>query len=98
MSCLTIESENEQLVVTGDLTRDNISTQFEKRSYQLINRNSANINLSNVSSVDTAGLAWMLVVVEHANHGNNSIQFIDIPEELQKLAKLSAVAAFLPVQ
>lgn len=98
MSQLTIESKGEKLMVSGKLTRDHVTRDFEKRSYQLINTESSVINLSKVSQIDTAGLAWLLAMLEHANQQNIHLYFTEIPAKLANLAKLSGVAGFLPAQ
>lgn len=89
---------NDCIVVSGLLTRDAISKGFEKKATELLSQPQLKVDLSAVERGDTAGLAWLLLLVEQANQRNVALQFINIPEDLQKLAKLSAVSPFLPVE
>lgn len=94
----TLAQNGNQIVVSGSLTRDTISKGFEKKAIELLKAEQLVIDLSQVERGDTAGLAWLLLIVEQANKRNISLQFTNIPNDLQKLANLSAVSAFLPVQ
>ena len=98
MSELTINSQNGQLHVVGTLTREQVTRQFEKRAYQLISADCPVINLGQVETIDTAGLAWLLVMLERASKQKITLEFIEIPAKLENLAKLSGVAAFLPAK
>lgn len=89
---------NDCIVVSGLLTRDAISKAFEKKATELLSQPQLKVDLSAVERGDTAGLAWLLLLVEQANQRKVTLQFINIPEDLQKLAKLSAVSPFLPVE
>jgi phospholipid transport system transporter-binding protein len=55
------------------------------------------IDLKEVSKVDTAGLAWLLQQTEVAQANACQLAFAHLPSELIKLAKLSGVDGFLPV-
>lgn len=98
MTLLSIKANNNQLVVSGELTREQVSRDFEKRSYQMISESCPVINLAQVSIVDTAGLAWLLAMLERAGEQNINLQFAEIPAKLENLAKLSGVAGFLPAK
>jgi phospholipid transport system transporter-binding protein len=51
-----------------------------------------------VSQVDTAGLAWILLLIELAASKACHISLINLPEDLLKLATLSAVDTLLPIE
>ncbi len=97
MPMIEITQQTSQLVLTGELTRKTVTKSFEKKSRQLLSNGTKTLSLAGVSKVDTAGLAWLLMMLEQANRQTIAIQFIDIPHELTKLAKLSAVDSFLPI-
>lgn len=80
--------------IIGPLNRNTVA-QLEKSSQQsIITCPQITINLSQVSHVDTAGLAWLLYLMELAAKTNCQISFVHLPLDLLKLAKLSAVDAF----
>ena len=54
------------------------------------------VNLSQVQKVDTAGLAWILYIVEQAILNTCQLTFTHIPQDLLKLACLSGVDSFIP--
>ncbi|WP_286271419.1 STAS domain-containing protein [Thalassotalea hakodatensis] len=98
MKTLEILPKAHQLVVKGNLTREFITANIERQSTRDLSNNITHINLSQVNAVDTAGLAWLLLMVERAQKADLPLKLVDLPEDLVKLAKLSAVSAFLPVQ
>ncbi|MDG1750723.1 MAG: STAS domain-containing protein [Thalassotalea sp.] len=95
---IEIKKQHEQLLLTGELTRKTVNSTFEKKAAHLISKEITLLDLSAVSRVDTAGLAWLLLVLEQAKKQHQDIHFINIPQELIKLAKLSAVDTFLPIK
>lgn len=95
---LDIIQIKDEIVVKGELTRRTISPAFEKKSYALITPLASTLNLSAVSKIDTAGMAWLLMVLEIAKKAQHIIEFTHLPKELIKLAKLSGVDLFLPVK
>lgn len=98
MSELKITAQADQLLVIGSLTREQVTHQFEKQAYQLISNDNAIINLRDVDAIDTAGLAWLLAMLEKANSKKITLELAEIPAKLENLAKLSGVAAFLPAK
>jgi len=97
MPMIKITQQTSQLILAGELTRKTVTKSFEKKSRQLLSNHINTLSLAAVSKVDTAGLAWLLMMLEQANRQAIALQFIDIPQELTKLAKLSAVDSFLPI-
>ena len=95
---IEITQQGEQLLLTGELTRKTVNSTFEKKAAVLISKEIASLNLAAVSRVDMAGLAWLLLILEQAKKQRQDIHFINIPQELFKLAKLSAVDTFLPTK
>jgi phospholipid transport system transporter-binding protein len=95
---IEIKKQQEQLFLTGELTRKTVNSTFEKKAALLISKDITLLDLSAVSRIDTAGLAWLLLVLEQAKKQLHDIHFINIPQELIKLAKLSAVDTFLPTK
>lgn len=91
-----ITINDKDIALFGELTQETITQSLENRSKAFFTNKSVVINLAGINKVDTAGLAWLLTLVELASESSCSIGFIHLSEELQKLAKLTAVDAFLP--
>lgn len=49
------------------------------------------IDLANVKSTDSAGLALMIEWIKHCKHSRTRIRFKNIPEQIRSLAKLSGL-------
>ncbi|WOH35861.1 STAS domain-containing protein [Thalassotalea fonticola] len=91
------ESSAEQFALSGHLTRQSISGKQDKFFAKLSKNKTQDIDLSEVSKFDTAGLAWLLALIEYANSQQTEITYSQVPIELVKLAKLSGVQALLPI-
>ena len=95
---IEITKQQQQLLFTGELTRKTVDRAFEKKAAFEISKDIALLDLSAVTRIDTAGLAWLLIVLEQAKRQRQEIYFTNIPQELFRLAKLSAVDTFLPIK
>ncbi len=84
--------------ISGPLNRDTVSC-FERNYHQNLleqsNKKTVALDLANITSVDTAGLAWLLLLLETAISIDCQLSFINLPDDLLKLAKLSAVDTFI---
>jgi phospholipid transport system transporter-binding protein len=103
-SCIKNEPDLAALygMLAGELTRQSIPQLVKEQAtnklfgYQKVKR--VVVDLKKVSKVDTAGLAWLLQQIEIAQANACQLTFAHLPSELIKLAKLSGVDGFLPVE
>ncbi len=95
---LTIEQQQQRLALAGELTIHSITPQFEKQSCVLLTGQIQLIDLSAVTKMDSAGLAWLLLMCELATKQAIALKIVNLPEGLVNLAKLTAVDSFLPVE
>jgi len=86
----------EKSTLTGELTRKTINRAFEKESKSLFSSTRIAIDLSQVKKIDTAGLAWLLYVVEQATQHSCQLTFTSIPQDILQLASLNGVDSLLP--
>lgn len=90
MSQLNIIKENTgHFVIDGDLTFATIDKQTLKSFSFLKAAKEITIDLSRVSSTDSAGLALMIEWIKYSRQNRTQIAFKNIPEQLLNLAKLS---------
>ncbi|WP_333607124.1 STAS domain-containing protein [Arsukibacterium sp.] len=54
-------------------------------------------DFSSLTNVDSAGLAWLIQQLALAKQQGLTIRIQQAPEQLQSLARVSAVTAFLPI-
>lgn len=95
---IEVQQSEHKAVISGVLTRATITRAFDKKYRKLVDDKKVTIDLAKVSKIDTAGLAWILMLVELAAHNTCKMVLINLPEDLLKLAKLSAVDTLLPIQ
>lgn len=95
---IEIKKQQNQLLLSGELSRKTINNSFEKKVSRLLTKEIELVDLSAVSNVDTAGLASLLLMLEQTIKRSHTIHFTNIPQELLNLAKLSAVDKFLPIK
>ncbi|WDE04403.1 STAS domain-containing protein [Thalassomonas viridans] len=84
--------------LSGEFTRHTVPTLAANTIKKLLKNDNAVLDLKAVSGVDTAGLAWLLALVEQAEKARKEVTLKHLPEDLLKLAKLSGVDHFLPIR
>jgi len=84
------------ICLQGELTRHTLRQVTKKKVKSLLVQSSALVDLQQVSKVDTAGLAWLFYLLEHAQLVNCQLRFANLPIKLDNLINLSGVEGFLP--
>lgn len=97
MQQLILSLDESTLMIKGALTRQFISQKLISEAEDLSTLDKMSVDLSDVSQVDTAGLAFLLLLIEKANKAQIVLTFKHLPNDLLKLAKLSAIDSFLSV-
>jgi phospholipid transport system transporter-binding protein len=81
--------------VSGDLGFDSVADLWKQSLAQLDGSTDPIVDLSQVSHVDSAGLALIIEWVRWA-HGNGvRLQLIKVPEKVLALARISEIDGFL---
>jgi phospholipid transport system transporter-binding protein len=88
--------ENEICILSGELTRQTVPSLSSRKIKKILTADKTTFDFKAVSKVDTAGLAWVCVLLEQADKNNCQLSFMNLPEQLTKLAMLSGVNDFLP--
>ena len=78
-------------VIDGDLTFSTIDKKTVKSFDFLKSADSITLDLSQVSSTDSAGLALLIEWIKYAHINQIELKFKNIPEQLITLAKLSGL-------
>lgn len=92
---LTIEIKDQVALLNGQLTSAAVAALKNKAHRDIVKTEQMVVNLKHVNDVDTAGLAWLLFLVEQAKRHKCQLSFADLPEDLLKLAQLSDVDELL---
>ena len=95
---INVQQTDQKAIFSGALTRATITRAFDKKYRPLVNGKSITFDLEKVNQIDTAGLAWILLLIELAAVKACAITLINLPDDLIKLAKLSAVDTLLPIE
>ncbi len=95
---IDVKQVEQKAIFSGELTRATITRAFDKKYRQLVENERMVLDLAKISQIDTAGLAWILLLIELAASKACHISLINIPDDLLKLAKLSAVDTLLPIE
>jgi len=97
VSTITLKINNDTGILSGELTRQTLPLLSEQDSRSFLKQKIAKIDLAGVNKIDTAGLAWLLTQVELAQENSCQLSFVHLPFGLIKLAELSSVDSFLPI-
>lgn len=81
----------------GPLTRHTVTLINKNKSQALLKKDKVILDLSKVTKVDTAGLAWLIFIIEQADFHSCNLSFVNLSSDLLKLAKLCSVDTFLPI-
>jgi phospholipid transport system transporter-binding protein len=92
MTNLQISKVDEQhLRMSGELTRNTINDEQLLHSQRLIKHKICYLDLSEVSRVDTAGLAWLIHFFAEYKQQGIRLELQNPPEQLQNLMQLGQV-------
>ncbi|ALO36033.1 sulfate transporter [Colwellia sp. MT41] len=97
MSKANIVLNHGTLTISGELTRHSVAEIKKSEYVNWFAHGPVNVDLSQVSKADTAGLAWLFYLLEQAYRYTCQLSFSNIPEKLTKLISLSGVNGLLPI-
>lgn len=98
MSKANIVLNHGTLTVSGQLSRHTVADIKHSEYDNWFAHGAVNVDLSNVSKADTAGLAWLFFLLEQASHHSCQLIFSHVPKKLTKLITLSGVDGLLPIK
>ncbi len=98
MAIINLILKEQRCYIEGELTRKSVPLISKSQLKQIFALETIEIDFSGLKRVDTAGLAWVCKIFEQANCRQKALQFINMPEQLIKLATLSGVKSFLPIK
>lgn len=95
MNQFSLEKNASTINVVGELTRHTIDNKNQNSIEPYLTGSDIIIDLSSVNKIDTAGLAWLLLVIEQSYVKRVKLHFTHLSDELVKLAKLSGVESLI---
>lgn len=91
-----VEQAESILKVSGELTRHTINKKNQFDLQKKLNKSNAIVDLLQVKKIDTAGLAWLLSLVEYSELNTIDLNFTNVSDDLLKLTELTGVSPYLP--
>ena len=65
---INVQQTDQKAIFSGALTRATITRAFDKEYRKLVDNKRVVLDLAHVSQIDTAGLAWILLLIELMGH------------------------------
>lgn len=98
-----ITIDGNKVVLSGRVDHASLSNdlfaQMDNSQIDTIHRaGTCQIDLGAVDYIDSAGLAWLINAIKYANTQKIALSLVSVPEKLIKLAKISDVDQFLPLE
>lgn len=97
MTTVKLTLKEGTLFINGELSRYSLALISNNNYSSYFEGSEIVIDLSQVTKVDTAGLAWLFYLFEQATALACQLSFIHLPIKLNKLITLSGVDGLLPV-
>ncbi len=94
---LEINLTGHQLTFSGELDCDTVVAHWPFKLLEKLPA-VAEFDLAGLQHVDTAGLAWLLQQLAQAKQRGIEVSLLNMPQQLQSLAAVSAVLPLLPVR
>ena len=91
-----IRREGRRMTLSGPVTLANVATVLEEGRRHL-DEGVRTVDLGDVTEMDSALLALILAWLRDAQSRNRDIEFSNLPESLQTIARLYGVDSLLPV-
>ena len=82
----------DEFILSGELGHETVAEIEFSKKFKLNDVNRIIFDLSAISRVDTAGLAWLIHTLSELQQQNKHLTLRNIPEQLQKLMQLVQVS------
>ena len=96
------ETSDGTFLLSGELNRDTVMQYWPNCLEELLaasrKEDALVLDLAGIKDSDTAGLAWLLNLLRDSKKLNLRFSVKNLPDTLGKLAKISDVDGFLPLQ
>lgn len=90
----TCDNRGDRLLITGDLNFSTVAVLWKKALPWLVTNDALCIDLSQVKSANSAGLALLIEWVRYAKSQNKTIVFKGLPHSIKVLAEISGLTPF----
>ena len=92
-----ISMRGDVIMVEGEMTIETVPAMVQALATHLKKGGVQNVDLSEVSEVDSSAVALLLEWQRQAGAGGSSLCWLNVPSSLENLAKLYGVQELLPL-
>lgn len=92
---ISLERRNEEYFLSGKLDRDTVPSFWQQRETWVPKDKKVVIDLSKLQRIDSAGMVMLLHFQHYMSQQDQEISFINLPEQLKMLMRLSKVDSLL---
>ena len=97
MATVKLSVKEGTVFINGELSRYSLALINNNNYSSYLKADEIVVDLSQVTKIDTAGLAWLFCLLEQANAISCHMTFSHVPMKLHKLISLSGVDGLLPM-
>ena len=92
------QDSNGCYLLSGELSYSNVS-QVYKKTANLFRKQKSNIeiDLSGVTHADSAGIALLVEWLSEARESNKAIHFVNVPQQMLEMVRISSLDRVLPI-
>ena len=91
------KSPSGSIEIVGELNHDNVMALAHDASGIFASERDLYIDLGGISHTDSAGIALLVEWLSEARHHNQEIHFINVPEQVMDVARVSNLDRVLPM-
>lgn len=86
-----------KIELKGELSYENVMTLSHDASAMFSSKSDLCIDLAGITHTDSAGIALLVEWLSEARHHNQDINFVNVPEQVMEVAKISNLDRVLPM-
>lgn len=95
---IVLKKQGNEITISGDLTQKTVMSCFLQSEKLISNAQAIHINLSEVSSYDSASLAFLTSLLRLAKQKNVTLKLTGMPTQMLALASASGLLPILPLE
>lgn len=95
---ISFDADSQIFNVSGELTLDTAKAVLSESTNLFDSAARIDIDLTNVTRADSAGLALLIAWMRQARQGSKPIEFQHVPSQMMAIAKASGLDEILPVK
>lgn len=92
-----VRKEGNTLYLKGPFIKANVMQLWNKVKSTLTSGETLRVDLGNITQCDSAGLAFLIVLLRFARQQSLQVSFVKMPAQMQRMVKVNGLSALLPI-